>query len=145
MTLRLFVCPSSDLNSDLVAHTATSALPARNPLLLSLIGLNTDELGAAMVKQAEAIERWGESHEPSETAVMIALGQGGKYKNFWELLDRDGEGEKKGWRARRFAEALQSWGYRGSHLPTHVHAGFDWEGLGEAIVVDVSSSAPRKC
>ena len=83
MTLKLFTCPSSDPNSDLVAHTATSAIPARNPLLSSLIGHNTDMMGAAMVKQAEAIAQWGESPEPSEAAIMIAQNFLGVYGDRW--------------------------------------------------------------
>jgi hypothetical protein len=144
MTLKLFTCPSSDPNSDLVAHTATSAIPARNPLLSSLIGHNTDTVGAAMVKQAEAIEKWGESPEPSEAAIMIAFGLRGKHKTFWEFMETDGEGEKKGWRARRFGEAMRSLSTESS-VATFVHAVFDWESLGEAIVVDVSSSASCNC
>lgn len=127
-----------------VAHTATSAVPARNPTLISWIGHNVDEVGASSTKMVEAMERWGDSEDLIETGYGLAFGvdqekgEGGN-SSFFKFLQDDGEGERKGWRMQRLGEAMESMkGGDGTLDVAHVHNGFDWEGLRKATVVDVS-------
>jgi hypothetical protein len=76
-----------------------------------------------------------------------------KGEQFFQLLENDGasepkasEGEvdktdrTKGWRARRFGEAMKFMTTFGVSSAKHIHGGFDWDALGKATVVDVSMS-----
>ena len=128
-----------------VVHTATSAMPVRNPALISWIGHNIEEVGTSSVKVVEAMERWGDSEDLIESGFGIAFGadqehgKGGK-SSFFKFLQDDGEGDKKGWRMQRLGEAMDSMkGGDGTLDAAHVHKGFNWEGLGKATVVDVSA------
>ena len=56
----------------------------------------------------------------------------------FDWFKNEGEGERKGWRARQFAASMEAMD-GGGHDRKFTVDGFDWEGLGEATVVDVSS------
>ena len=59
----------------------------------------------------------------------------GRLADFWSVGQDD---PKEAWRANRFAEAMQASVLSAVEDADHAVDGFDWEGLGEATVVDVS-------
>jgi 6-hydroxytryprostatin B O-methyltransferase len=132
MTNRMFYEPSSNQ----IAHTATSAVVVKQPLLKALIGHCIEEVGAASVKLVESMDKYGDSQDPGQAAICLAFGlkEGG---NCFTLFEEDGEGDMKGWRARRFGEAMRSLTSGGMYSTKHVHGGFDWQSLGNGTVVDV--------
>ena len=132
MTNRIFYEPSSNQ----VAHTATSAVVFKEPLLKSWIGHNIEEVGAASVKLVESMDKYGDSEDPGQAAICLAFGLK-EGENCFTLLENDGEGDMKGWRARRFGEAMRSMTAGAMHSAKHVHGGFDWQSLGKGTVVDV--------
>jgi 6-hydroxytryprostatin B O-methyltransferase len=135
MTRRTFCEPTPGY----VAHTANSAAVVKDNSLSAWIGHNIDEVGRALSWQAEALDKWGATEDPSNAALCLAIDLP-KGSTFFEFLQNDGEGENKGWRAKRFGLAMTAMSKTGSFSSKHIHAGFDWASLGEATLVDVRTS-----
>lgn len=134
MTNNLFEEPRAGY----VGHTGLSSIIVREPLSKSWILHNFEEI--ATTKFVDAYDKFGESDEPTETATHIAFDYFAKNPkdNIWKFLENDGEGEKKGYRMHRFAEAMV-WA-TGHQNNDHIDLiqGFDWSSLGEGTVADVS-------
>jgi 6-hydroxytryprostatin B O-methyltransferase len=127
-----------------IVHTCISAAPVKNPLLRSWIGLNLEEFAPASLNLVNAIKRYGESAEPFESAgVYTHFRDSKELKTLFEWFDADGEGERKGWRARRCGEAMVHIMRDPATDIKFIHDCYDWDGLGEAIVVDVSFYSSR--
>lgn len=146
MTLRLFA--EAEAGSDRIVHTAATAHVVRNPKFRSWIAHNLEEMGPACEKLPDALRKFSlgkqeESGEPEEAAFGLGhLDEHGKPRTLFEFLQNDGEGDQKGYRMPRFAEMMQV-ASKASHLnPEIVRKGFDWGGLGDATIVDVSVSSP---
>ncbi|OAP58310.1 hypothetical protein AYL99_07400 [Fonsecaea erecta] len=122
-----------------VAHTSFSMAPVKNPTLKPWIHHNLGEVLPASSRLADAVEKYGDSQDPTETALNMAWNLG-KGKGLFEWLQNDGEGSEKGWRARLLAQAMQAMD-GGGHDRKHTIQGFNWEALGEATVVDVGGSS----
>jgi 6-hydroxytryprostatin B O-methyltransferase len=150
MSNRIFWAPTPDS----VAHTNTSAEVVRNPFGYAWLGHNIEEVTPGCTKVIEAMERWGDSEDPAETGFALAFDLKGE--NLFQWFDNDGAGEArglhgevdksdrtKGWRARRFGDAMKFWMSQGVASSKHVHGGFDWESLGKATVIDVSLKSGR--
>ncbi|OQU97665.1 hypothetical protein CLAIMM_03560 [Cladophialophora immunda] len=122
-----------------VAHTSLSIAPVKNPSLKPWIHHNLGEVLPASSRLADAVEKYGDSQDPAETAFNMAwnLDRG---KGLFDWLENDGEGSEKGWRARLFAQAMQAMD-GGGHDRRYTLQGFNWEGLGEATVIDVGGSS----
>jgi len=124
-----------------VMHTASSIVPVKFPNVKSWIGHNGDDASQASVKMVEAMTRWGHSQEPAESGFGIAFGlntSAGRDSVF-SFVQQDGKGDKKGWRMKRIGEAMAAMKGAGGYDVGHIHAGFDWESLGSAKIVDVSA------
>lgn len=86
------------------------------------------------------------AQEPYETPFALAFGDRVESGKFWDFLRDDGEGPEKGFRLRRFAQAM-----RVARISSAVDfkglltGGFDFESLGEGTVVDVSYGAEFPC
>lgn len=145
MSNRIFWAPTPDS----VAHTLTSAEVIRSPLLYAWIGHNIEEVSPGSTKVIEAMEKYGDSQDPVEAGIPLAFNLEGE--NLFQFFENDGVGEAKasdgkidkfdrtkGWRARRFGNAMKFMMSHGVSAAQRVHGGFDWESLGEATVVDVS-------
>ena len=129
-----------------VVHTCISAAPVKNPLLRSWIGHNLEEIAPASLNLGEALKRYGESAEPFESAGAYTYFRDSKeVKTLFEWFDVDGEGERKGWRTRRFGEAMAHMTNDPATNIKFIHACYDWDGLGEATVVDVSFRSSLFC
>lgn len=133
MTFRIFREPRPGY----VAHTGPSAAFVQNPLLNDWVSFNLDEVWPADTKLAEALRRFSDSEEPGDSAIGLAYNFP-KGKTYWDFVANDGEGENKGWRQKRFAQAMKFTAAGNPHAHHHLHAAFDWAGLGKATVVDVS-------
>lgn len=134
MTNNLFEEPRAGY----VGHTALSSIIVREPLSKSWILHNFEEVVTS--KFLEAYDKYGESEEPNETATSLGHDYFAKHPNdnFWTFLEADGEGENKGYRMRRFADAMVwATGHKNDEDMNLIN-GFDWASLGEATVVDVS-------
>lgn len=129
-----------------VVHTSTTAFIVRNSKYMSWIGHNMEEMKPSTVKFPEALRRYNQgkdapSEKIGESAFGIAfrdkVGDGG---DFWSFIENDGEGEQKGYRTRRFAEAMQIARTAASvNFELLIKSGFDWASIGEGTVVDVRS------
>jgi len=139
MTFRVF----RESRPGYVAHTGPSAAFIRYPLLNDWVSFNLDEVWPADTKLAEALRRFGDSEEPGDSAIGLAYSFP-KDKTYWDFVANDGEGETKGWRQKRFAQAMKFIAAGNPHAHHHLHAAFDWAGLGKATVVDVSDTHPRR-
>ena len=83
------------------------------------------------------------TNEISETPFGMLYNKGGplgEYKDYYDWLDRDGEGERKGWRQRDMVESLRLAKEKMGAESALLEA-LDWAGAGKATVVDVSCSA----
>ena len=152
MPNRIFWAPTPDS----VAHTITSAEVVRSPFLYAWLGHNIEEIGPGCTKVIEAMERWGDSEDPTKAGFPLAFDL--KEENLFQWFESDGAGEAraengevdkfdrtKGWRARRFGNAMKFMMSHGVSASRHVHGGFDWESLGKATVVDVSLTLGQVC
>ncbi|KAL8972203.1 MAG: hypothetical protein Q9197_002893 [Variospora fuerteventurae] len=125
-----------------VAHTATSAVPARIPSFRWFMEHNAEDGGPAYPKVITALEKWGASDQPAESGFGLAFGldaQDGKDSVF-RFVAEDGEGEKKGFRMKRIGNAMEGMKGDGAYNVGHAQQGFDWASLGDATVVDLGGS-----
>ena len=126
MTNHLFTEPEEGQ----VAHTAQSALLAKDVALSSLVGHCTEELFPASAKLVEATSRVDEPK--TRPAFNIA---------FDTDLDAMAFIGKDPFRSERFAESMKGMIHSEPWNISHVVTGYDWEALGEAVVVDVSANS----
>lgn len=131
MTKNIFTEPRPDH----VAHNVFSIGPIKNPLLQAWIGHNLGEMLVASAHLGDAIAKYGDTEDMTETGMSLGFHLEGKSIWEWFVVDDDEGRQEKGWRTRRFAQAME---VRGGHELVHIHNGFDWGSLGESRVVDVS-------
>jgi len=137
MTKHVFTSPKPDT----IAHTSLSAYFVKEPLARAWLGHNTDDIWPSAVKLVEAIRTFGESGEPNETGAAIALFKGRKdVKNFFDWADQDGDGDKKGYRVKRFGEAMMFVTKNPAFNIKAIHQLYDWASLGEGPFVDIGGS-----
>jgi hypothetical protein len=151
---RIFWAPTPDT----VAHTSSSSMVVKDPLLYAWLGHNAEEAGAAATKVVQAIDKWGDSEHPGQTGFNLTFGLSEDYTCF-SFFENDGTAvngdaknedlevgkidksdRTKGWRSRRFGNAMKAIMGGGSHASHHALQGFDWDGLGKATVVDCGGS-----
>jgi 6-hydroxytryprostatin B O-methyltransferase len=133
MTRRIFY----EASPGHVAHTANSAAVVKDPPLASWIRHDVDEATRGLSWLNEALDKWGDTQDPNEAALCLAFNLP-RGTGFWEFLQNDGEGDRKGFRAKRFGEAMAAMSKTGVFSNAHLHNKFDWDALGKATVVDVS-------
>lgn len=145
ITLRIFAHTEPGKTTSRVQHSSRSAALARSSGLRALVATILDDAGAPMMVMNEALQRYSRgkpalTQEMSESsfALFHSGGTFGKYGNSWELLEKDGEGEKQGWRQKNFVEFMryvkEIFQLEGVVLDAH-----DWQSVGKATVVDVST------
>lgn len=135
MTRRNFCEPAHGY----VAHTANSAAVVKDSSVSAWIGHSIDEVGRALSWQVKALDIWGDTEDPSKSALCLTteLPEG---DTTFEFPQNDGEGGEKGWTVKRFGLAMTSMNKTGVFSSTHLRTGFDWSSLGEATQVDVCIS-----
>lgn len=145
-TLRIFAETEPGKKTSRVQHTSRSAALARNSGLRALTSTILDDAGAPMMVLNEALQRYSRgkpalTQDMSQTAFALFHSGGvyGQHTNSWDLLEKDGEGDKKGWRSRNFVEFMR-YVKEIFHLEGVVLDSHDWKSVGKATVVDVSSN-----
>ena len=91
-----------------------------------------NDFGPAAVKQAEAMEKWPDTLEPTETAFQLAMNTELPIFAWWE---------KNAERFRQFGGGMTLMGQPGSisAIALAIEA-YDWKSLGKATVVDMGGS-----
>jgi 6-hydroxytryprostatin B O-methyltransferase len=131
MTHRTFYEPAAGY----VAHTANSAYVHKSPSSRAWIAHNVEEINHSLSFANEAIEKWGDDSDPARTGFALAFDLPPE-TSLWQFFQTDGEGEQKGFRARRFGQAMSSMSESTAFSNKHLHNLFDWKSLGKASVVD---------
>ncbi|KAH8588592.1 sterigmatocystin 8-O-methyltransferase [Bisporella sp. PMI_857] len=126
-----------------VAHTSRSVALAKQAGLSSLVSSVLDTSSTPLMVLNHALEKYTKGNpeltkEISETS--FALVHAGKYRNSWDYLEHDGEGEKRGWRQKEFVQFME---FLNSifRLEGIILDCYDWKSAGKATVVDVGGSA----
>ncbi|KAF9872535.1 O-methyltransferase [Colletotrichum karsti] len=146
-TLRIFeeTEPGKPLTTR-VRHTARSAALAQNEGLSGLVANIMNDAGPPMAILPYALEKFQKGktelkEDMSETA--FALWQSGElskgYKTSWEMMEEDGEGERKGYRMRTFVKWMN---YIKDifQLEGLLNTAYDWKSAGNLKVVDLGGS-----
>lgn len=144
MTMYLFREESP--GSGRIVHTAASAYVARDRHMQSWTGHVFEETRPASTVVGDALHKWFVGHsKPSEElehAPWALASFNGKVVSeplFTFLKHDESQGKPKGYRATRFAEAMN---VLTSAVTVEAYVeSFDWESLGEATVVDVCCMA----
>lgn len=145
-TLRLFAYTTpSNVSASRIEHTSRSAALAKSSGLRALVSTIMDDAGPPMMIMNEALERHARGKteltldmDKTSFALFHSGGTFGKYTNSWELLENDGEGEKKGWRQRNFVEFMR-YIKEIFQLEEVVEGALDWKAAGKVTVVDVNT------
>ena len=103
-----------------VRHTAISRLLATDPDFLAAVGLESAELAPPSSYILDALERWGPSSEPTETAHNLC---NATPLPMFGFLAQNPE------RARRFGAGMRFLTRGSSYDLRHLLSGFDWAGL----------------
>ncbi|RYP92184.1 hypothetical protein DL770_001691 [Monosporascus sp. CRB-9-2] len=148
VTLRLFAETEPGKSTSRIKHTSRSAALAKQAGLRALVSSVLDISSAPMMVLNQALDRYSRgkselTQEMSETAFALFHSGGvfsGKHRNSWEFLENDGEGERRGWRQKRFVEFMM-YVKEIFHLEDIVLDAFDWKAAGNAKLVDVGGSA----
>ncbi|EEH45053.2 uncharacterized protein PADG_01203 [Paracoccidioides brasiliensis Pb18] len=145
MNLRIFSETEPGKPSSRVQHTSRSAALARSGGLRALVSTILNDAGAPMMVLNEALERYTRgkpalTQEVGESSFALFHSSGiyGRYNTSWELLENDGIGEKKGWRAKNFVEFMR-YVKEIFHLEDVVLESYDWKAAGKAAVVGGSA------
>lgn len=96
-------------------HTSRSAVMVREKSMQFIVSLTIDGLGGPLAILNRSLKKYflGKtelSNEISQTPFGMLYNEGGplgKFKDYYDFIDREGEGEKKGWRQRDMVESLR--------------------------------------
>ncbi len=119
---------------DHVIHTAMSAILVKDPVLWDYVGHFVEE---AYPTSAEAMVRYPNSQEPSESPFAVAFGNPAPQGFFKYLADNNAP-------QARFFGAMKGVGTAPGMQSHHIAKGFAWDKLGKATVVDVSSATLKR-
>lgn len=141
----LFVFAEERPGSDRVVHTAASAHMARSPYINSFVAHCLEDVRPAATVGVMALEKWFAGQQEAVEDVTacawpLATDDGNQRGvHIWPFFNEfERPGQPRGFRANRFAEAMQGFGQVSGVKPESVLKMFDWASLGEATVVDVS-------
>ena len=141
----IFVFAEKSPGSDHVVHTAASAHMARSPYINSFVAHCLEDVRPAATVGVMALQKWfagqQEAVEDVTACAWPLATEDGNLRgvHIWPFLEEfERPGQPKGFRANRFAEAMQGLGQVSGIKTESVLKMFDWASLGEATVVDVS-------
>ncbi|GLB11184.1 hypothetical protein AtubIFM57258_007604 [Aspergillus tubingensis] len=148
LAFTIFVFAEEAPGSDRVVHTAASAHIVRSPFVKSYLEHNMEDVRPAATVGVDALKKWfvGQSEPPEDVAgcaIALATYDGHQIgRDLWYLLDNsERPGQPKGFRAKRFAEAMQGLRMTSGVMTESVLKQLDWGSLDEATVVDLGGSA----
>lgn len=127
MTNHIFCEPAKNH----VAHTRTSRLLLEDEPLKNWAGFVSQDCWPAVTHVVKAIRKWPASEEPNETSVNLVTNQS---LPWFDYLQQDQSLNK------RYNLAMQAHGGAAGYDVETVVKGYDWAGLGDATVVDVSAT-----
>ncbi|KIW08680.1 uncharacterized protein PV09_00631 [Verruconis gallopava] len=127
MTNRIFTEPRPGY----VAHTAASRVLRDDPSMVDWVGVCSSEFYQASAKTVEALRKFPNSQEANEAGYAEYWCPG---KPMFAVMGADPV------RAKRFGGAMVSLTGGEGYEPQYLVDNYDWEGLGEATVVDVGGS-----
>ena len=143
VTLRIFAETQLGSKSTRIQHSFRSAPLARSKGLQGLVATTLDVAGAPMLAMPQAFAKYSSGKteltgDINETAFALLHKDEayGKFKETWDMLENDGDGEKKGWRQRQFTDFME-YIKEIFGMENLVSDSFDWSSLGDATVVDV--------
>lgn len=146
VTLRLFALVDPTSPAPRVKHTSRTAPMVRDPDTMSLIATTLDSNGPPVLALARALDKWavGQDALPKDTgklAFNLAYSGGlwGKYDTLWDLIENDGEGERKGWRQAEMVGTMR-FVKKTLDLDDILVKATDWANPAGAHVVDVSTT-----
>ncbi|RAL00866.1 O-methyltransferase [Aspergillus ibericus CBS 121593] len=148
LAFTMFVFSEEEPGSDRVVHTAASAHMVRFPFVRAFVAHNMEDVRPAATVGVDALKKWFVGHaEPPEDVATCALPlatDNGRQRgtDLWTYLeDFERPDQPKGFRAERFAQAMQGLRETSGAMTEMTLKEFDWDSLNEATVVDVGGSA----
>jgi hypothetical protein len=111
-----------------VEHTASSVALHNGGTVRDWLDMTFEEWGPASVKAVEALRRFPDSEEQNEGAFALAFDR----QTMFEYLAKRPE------RAKVFGSAMGNFSKGASHKVEYLVESYDWQGLGDSTVVDVS-------
>jgi len=129
--VRMAICDGflSEQTPNAVGHSRLSAQFSRNPALKDWAMFLAEASAPMALKLTDATDKWGETAIKTETAFNLAMNSD---LPFFDYLSQS---EKL---TKRFAGYMKSVTATQGTAIDHLLKGFDWAGLGDAKVVDVS-------
>ena len=118
---------------DHVQHTAMSAILVKDPVIWDWLGHFVEEAYPTSARWAEAMVRYPNSQEPSESPFAVAFKESAPNGFFKYLADNNVP-------QARFFGAMKGVGTAPGLQHHHITNGYAWDKLGNATVVDVSLS-----
>lgn len=128
-----------------IEHTSYSAHAVTAKGMIDWLGHNVEESTPSALRLPEALRKFdfggrggGHTDETGWGLEFFPPDVGHDYSCFlW--MGEDGENEKKGWRAKRFGNAMTYLVGPNPEISTaYVHKGYDWDKYAGASVLDVS-------
>lgn len=115
VTMRFFAKVKPAADNSRIKHTARSAVLAKDPDQRSHTITTLDNSAVPLAVFPRALEEWSQGQqefckEPGKRAFNYAFSGGhlGEYSNMWDMLDNDGKGDRKGWRAQEMVRTQRS-------------------------------------
>ncbi|KAI9148322.1 O-methyltransferase lcsG [Paramyrothecium foliicola] len=146
LAIRYFARVDPALKASRIKHNSRSIAIARDRGLRANIATTLDSGGPPTIALSRALEKfsYGEPELPKETGSLAfnyaySGGMLGKYDSLWDLIEGDGEGEKKGWRQKEMVALMK---HTKEELKTNesLLALTDWNTPENALVVDIGGS-----
>ncbi|KAI0869651.1 S-adenosyl-L-methionine-dependent methyltransferase [Hypoxylon argillaceum] len=126
MTMRIFYEPEPGF----VSHTKASRILA-DPIASDWLKAGTDEMWPAAVHMMDAVQRWPNSSEPSETGYSVS--------NSKTLSIYDAMGSSPD-RAMCLANSMKMFATFPEYDPVYLTNSYDWAALGAARVLDIGGA-----
>lgn len=121
-----------------VVHTAMSAILVKDPVMWDWVGHFVEEAYPTSAKWTEAMVRYPNSQEPSESPFAVAFRNSAPEGFFKYLADNNVP-------QARFFGAMKGVGTAPGLQHHHIANGYAWDKLGNATVVDVSLFPQSTC
>lgn len=116
-----------------IAHTVSSVALCQSDSVKDWLDMTFEEWGPASVKAVDAMRKFPGSQEPNETGFGLAF----ENESIFQYLAKRPE------RAKVFGSAMGNFSKGVGHKVEYLVKNYDWKGLGEKTVVDVSTLRTR--
>lgn len=128
-----------------IKHNSHSAVLLNDENLAGDVFCMLDTYGPAVTVLARALDKWSRGKDSIELAMgklpfnyAYSGGLLGKYDSVYDLVEEEGEGDKKGWRQGEMVKAMRFLKSQLDFRETMLFSLTDWNEPANAHVVDVS-------